>query len=153
MTAYAVVPVTRSHMEELAQTLRHWEITELAEAGHEPLPAIIASVECSMTAFAGLADGKVLCIFGHCTKTFTSDEAFPWMITAEDVPKHTKAFLRLNKAYIADLRQRYRLLWGAVRETNAASIRWLTWLGFVIDAQPTHHAPGQPGVYYFRLET
>lgn len=152
MTRYQIVPATLEHAAELAPRMRHADVVELDAMGYEPYPALVRSMDESLAAFAGLADGRVVAMFGHCVKSMLSDEAFPWLLTSPDMPKHAKAFLRLNKEYIAGLRQQYRLLWGLVCETNAVSIRWLAWLGFTVDDDVRRLIPGKPGFRYFHLK-
>lgn len=153
MSRYEIVKATRAHAEELAPRMRPQDIEEVGALGHTPLDALMISVNDSTEAWAGLADGSVVCIFGLSTQSILSDRAFPWLLSSRDMPRHARAFLRLNREYMASMRKRYRLLWGWVCETNTVSIRWLTWLGFTIDEDVRHHAPEQPGFRYFHLET
>lgn len=153
MIHYEIVRATRAHAEELALTMRPQDIEEVAAQGYTPLEALLISVEDSTAAYAGLADGKVLGIFGYTCRSLLSDEAFPWLLTCRDIHKHSRWFMGVCREFIAGMRQRYRLLWGWVCETNTISIRWLTWLGFTIEKDVRYHAPGKPGFRYFHLET
>jgi hypothetical protein len=149
---YEIVPATHAHAVELAATMRRADVEELAALGYAPLPAIEVSMVTSRDVWAGKADGRVMCIFGVSTATVLSDEAFPWLLTAQDMPRHAKIFLRLNRDYIAAIKTQYRLLWGLVCETNTTSIRWLSWLGFSVEPEAIRLTPGKPGFHRFRLE-
>lgn len=149
---YEIVPATRAHAVELAETMRIADVIELDAMGYTPLAAIELSLATSRDAFTGMADGVIMCIFGVSSATVLSDEAFPWLLTAQGMPRHAKMFLRLNLAFINDMKRRYRLLWGLVCETNATSIRWLSWLGFNVDHEVVRLIPGKPGFRHFRLE-
>lgn len=152
MIRYEVVPATRAHAEELAPRMRHADAEEVAAMGYAPLPSLLVSLDNSLSAFTGLADGRVVCMFGHCVQTVLSDEASPWLLSSRDITHHVKAFLRLNRQYIAEMRKRYRLLSGLVCETNTVSKRWLVRLGFTIDNGLRYPIPGKPGFHYFHLE-
>jgi hypothetical protein len=152
VSRYQIVSATRAHAEELAPHMRSQDAEEVGALGYAPLPALLTSLKTSTISFTGLADGKVICMFGHCLPTVLSDEAQPWLLSSREITHHARAFLRLNRQYIAGLRAQFRLLHGFVCETNTVSIRWLRWLGFTIDEEIRYPAPGKPGFHYFHLE-
>ena len=132
MPRYEVVAATEAHARELAPRLRAIDIEEVAAFGHGPLEALLRSIRVSRDAYAGLVDGRVLCLFGVSARTITSDEASPWLLASDELREHVKVFLRLNRLYIAGIRSRYRVLHNFVGARNTIAIRWLQWLGFTV---------------------
>lgn len=128
-----IVPATTAHAEALAPVLRQADVLEVWAAGRRrPLEALLLSAAASRDARAGLADGRVVCMFGVADVTFISDYHVPWLLGAEELPQHARAFLRLNREYMAGARILYPVLKNWVDARNAQSIRWLRWLGFTI---------------------
>jgi hypothetical protein len=133
VTTYEIVPGLVCHAVELAANMRQADIDEVWAAGHvTPLQSLLQSVEGSRDTFAGLADGKVVCMFGVGTTTLISDVAIPWLLGSADLPKHSIAFLRANKARIQEMKQNYKVMRNFVDARNHKAIRWLKWLGFDI---------------------
>jgi len=131
---YEIVPATAEHILELAQTMRKADVDEVWAAAHRtPLEALQVSVACSSETFAGLADGRVICVFGVASATLLSVMGIPWMLGSEELPKHARAFLRRNKSYIRWLKSEYKLLANYVDSRHTDAIRWLKWLGFKLD--------------------
>ncbi len=134
MTEYQVVPATEKHAQELSVTMRADDVREAWAAGHvSPLEALMISIETAPDARAGLADGRVVCIFGVSQWTVLGLAGIPWLLAAEEMPRHARHFLRANKAYIAEIRERYMTLANRVDARNKKAVLWLRWLGFKID--------------------
>ncbi len=137
-TKYQVVPATEEHAAEMALVMRQADVDEVWASSHyEPLEALLASLRVSPDPRAGLADGRVVCMYGVGQQTLLSDWGAPWLLTAEELPDHARAFMRGNKLYVSEMRSRYRLLLNFADARNIMALRWLKWLGFNI-------APAQP---------
>ena len=54
------------------------------------------------------------------------------MLGTDLVEKHSKAFLRRNKAYLSEMAQGFDTLENYVDARNEVSKKWLEWLGFEI---------------------
>ncbi len=152
-TEYQIVPATEEHAREMALVMRQADVDEVWAASHyEPLEALLVSLRLSPDPRAGLADGRVVCIYGVGQATLLSAHGVPWMLTAEELPDHARAFLRRNKLYLSEIRSKYRLLLNFVDARNTMAIRWLEWLGFdIAPAQPlgAENLPFHP----FKMET
>jgi len=134
MIEYEVVPARFEHAVDLANNMAEADRQELYAVGaHSPLQGILSSVAVSRDATSGLADGRVVCMFGIATATALSFVGVPWMLGAEELPQHARRFLRLNKAYMEAVKEEYSELANFVDARNKRSIRWLEWLGFDFD--------------------
>ena len=134
MTEYRVVPATEEYIDELAYTMRQDDVNELWAAYHmKPSEALHTMLKASRdTILTGLADGRVVCMFGTCRVCAMGVTGYPWLLGAEELPKHAKAFLRLNKDYIEYVREEFDNLVNYVDVRNKQAIRWLKWLGFTL---------------------
>ncbi len=146
-----VVQATLDHAADLAPRLRKADLVEVEAFGSTPLQSLTRALAAPGNSYAGLVDGRVVCIFGAVSATLCSDAAVPWLLGSSEMVRHAPTFLRLNRAYMALLRSRYRLLHNFVWAGNTAAIRWLGWLGFTVH-EPLHY-PGDPAVpmRYFEL--
>lgn len=138
MTDYRIVPATPAHAAELAANMREADVAEVwAGWRHTPTEAINRSIAVSRDPLAGLADGRVVCIFGVASPIILSAVASPWLLGAKELPRHSRTFLRLNRLYTRHIRNEYAILENYVDARNALAIRWLRWLGFTIwEPQP-----------------
>ncbi len=137
-TRYEVVPATIGHARELAENMRWPDCEEVWAAAHlYPLQATLLSLEASRDATTGLADGRVVCMFGVGPAAIISTTGIPWLLTTDGVERHARAFLKRNKAVVAAMRAKYPLLRNYVDERNTVAIKWLKWLGFeILPAEP-----------------
>ncbi len=133
MTTYSMEPAMLWHVAELAEHMRTPDRQEVWAAAHqEPEQAAYSSLLGSRDARVGLADGKVLCMFGVGSLTILSLTGIPWLLATKKLERHSRAFLRRNRGVLADMGNGYTLLRNHVDARNKAAIRWLGWLGFTI---------------------
>ena len=130
-TRYEVVPATLEHVLELAENMREADREEVWAAAHyTPEQAALFSLEASRDTTTGLADGKVVCMFGVGAAAIISTTGVPWLLTTDLVNKHAKPFLRRNKKVVKEMLVTYPFLRNYVDERNTVAIKWLRWLGF-----------------------
>jgi hypothetical protein len=146
MTEYAVVPATSAHIAELALTMRQADRDEaIAQTGIHPALALGLSVGNSDAVWAGLADGKVLCVFGVSDVGDPSgDVGAPWMLGSDLLVVHQRKFLRHCAECVEKMQTMFPVLQNHVDERNITAIRWLRWLGFVILPTEAHGPYGLP---------
>lgn len=134
MTYYEIVTPEEHHIRRIAEGMRQADRDEVwASHGHTPEEAVQWAVGVSRdTARAGLADGECYCIFGVGARSYFSFEGHPWMLSHDDIEKHTKNFLRGSIQWIDEIKWDYRVLCNLVDARNTVSKRWLKWLGFTI---------------------
>ncbi len=137
-TEYQIVPATDEHAREMALVMRQADVDEVWASSHyEPLEALLASLRVSLNPRAGLADGRVVCMYGMGQQTLISDWGIPWLLTAEGLDKHAKEFLRRSKQYVMKERHKYKFLLNYVDARHTVALRWLEWLGFDLgEAKP-----------------
>lgn len=109
----------------------------LALSGRDPREVLAESVDRSSMAWAGCADGKLVCLFGVVPASLAGVTGIPWLLGSDDVCAYSRAFLRRNRAYVRGMLAEYPILRNVVDARNEVSIRWLKWLGFEMEtAQP-----------------
>lgn len=129
-----IVPTTKEHILELAETMRQADIDEIWASSHKtPLSALTDSVALSPEPFTGLMDGKVVCIFGVYQLSILDDAGVPWLLGSDLVKKASYTFLRVNKVYVEEIKKRYNVLENYVDCRNKEAITWLKWLGFKLE--------------------
>ena len=144
-TKYEMVPATLEHALELAENMRDADRKEAWAAAHyTPEQAVLFSLDASRDATTGLADGRVVCMFGAGAAAIISTTGIPWLLTTDLVKKHAKPFLRRNKKVVKEMLVAYPLLRNYVDERNTVAIKWLQWLGFEVLPPVSFGAEGFP---------
>ena len=145
MSHIEILPATLDHARALAPRMRQADIDEVwATARHSPMAALKRSLEASALAWTGLVDGAPACLFGVGAPFLLSGVGAPWLLGSDDLLAHQKAFLRRNRAYLGRMLALYPRLENWVDCRNAASIRWLRWLGFRLAPAAPFGALGLP---------
>ena len=130
MVEYAIVETTQAHIDELVETMRQADRDEIWALAHlTPRGALGEAKE----AWTGLAGGRVVCIFGIRHIHPLTDIGVPWMLSSDELLKHSRAFLKLSRLYVQALKQRYATLVNVVHAENKVAIRGWRWLGFELD--------------------
>lgn len=122
-----------------------------ALSGRTPREVLVASVERSASAFAGLADGKLVCLFGVVPVSLIGVTGIPWLLGSDDVCAYSRQFLRRNRVYVREMLAEFPVLTNVVDARNGVSIRWLRWLGFMMGAPTPMGVRGLPFIP-FRME-
>jgi hypothetical protein len=60
----------------------------------------------------------------------------PWMLATDDIRAIGREFLLGSHGEVDRMRKSYALLINNVHSKNTLSMRWLKWLGFIIDPTP-----------------
>lgn len=152
MTTYEMVPATADLAEQLIPNMREADRVEAWAAGMmTSREALLSSLDISPDPQAILGDGRVLTIFGIGTWTVLALRGIPWLLTAEEMPRHARRLIPLSRAYIDDARRRYKSMGNYVDARNTKAIRWVRWLGFTVDpAKP--FGPQKVPFNYFHWE-
>jgi hypothetical protein len=111
-----------------------------ALTGGDPQEALAESVARSASAWAGVADGALVCLFGVVPAPSEAEgpaspagvAGIPWLLGADSVAAYGRPFLRRNRAYVRAMLRDFPVLANVVDARNAVSIRWLRWLGFTL---------------------
>lgn len=116
----------------------------LALSGRNPREVLVESVERSANAWAGLADDKLVCLFGVVPMTLIGITGIPWLVGSDDICAYSRQFLRRNRVYLHEMLAEFPHLRNVVDQRNAVSIRWLKWLGFTLGKPAAMGAQGLP---------
>ena len=119
--------------DALALVLRQADREEVeALTGRDPREALVESVERSAAAWAALANGELVCLFGVVPMSLVGVTGIPWLLGSDAVTRYGRPFLRRNRAYLREMLREFPVLRNVVDARNTVSIRWLGWLGFTL---------------------
>ncbi len=126
-------PACLADARTLAPCLRQADRAEVWAAHRQtPEEALHWSVTHATHAWAGLADGDLVCLWGVCPASLLDREGIPWLLGSDAVKTHARIFLHRSRPLLAEMLRSYRRLTNRVDARNRVSIRWLTWLGFTL---------------------
>lgn len=153
MTKYEIVSATEEHGLELARNLRLADAREMWAASRTtPHRGIMKSMKESDECWAGLADGRVVCLFGVVPLSFIGSYGVIWMLATPELEKHARAFLRRNRSYIQHVQSQYIMVFNLVDARNTEAVKWLKWLGFEIEKPKAYGPDGLP-FYPFKMRS
>ncbi|HZP98277.1 MAG TPA: hypothetical protein VFB13_01985 [Reyranella sp.] len=138
-----VVPATIAHARSIR--LRPGDALEVAAYGIGAEQAIAQSMARSLWAETYLIDGEVAAIVGLGLSTFVGGHGVPWLLTGPACERHKRRFMNESRRQVARMLETVSPLVNYVHADYARAIRWLAWLGFVID-------PPQRGFCRFYME-
>lgn len=125
-----VVPATMAHAHRIE--LRAGDRAEVAALGLAPEEALRRSLARSLWTDAYLVDGEVAAIAGLGLPSMLDRVATPWLLTGRPVDRHRRAFVRLTRLRVDEMRREWPLLRNFVHADYRQALRWLAWLGFEI---------------------
>lgn len=129
----AVIPAEYHHIAPVAIHMRQADRDEVqASSGKTPFAALEFSLERSTMAHTVLFDGVPAGIFGVGDLNLLARKGSPWFLGTDLVDANAATFARASVFWRDQLLQRYDVLANLVDDRNAASIRWLRWLGFTL---------------------
>lgn len=131
---YSVVPARLEDVFVVASHMREADRKEVWASNRiRPLEALKLSLKHSTVCRAGKADDDILCMFGVVPHTLVSNHAAIWMLSTDFLPKHAVKFLRECNNEITSISDCYDMVENWVDTRNSIAIKWLKWLGFVIE--------------------
>ena len=125
-----VVPAALEHARAIE--LRPGDAKEIAALGYSKDEGLRRSMARSIWTDAYLADGDVAALSGFALTGLVGGHASLWLITGRPVDRHRKAFLRLTRERLAEVRRDWPVLIDYVHAEYAEAHRWLRWLGFTL---------------------
>jgi hypothetical protein len=137
-----IVSATLAHAEAIE--LRSGDAREIAALGFSKDEALARSMARSLWTDAYLIDGEVAAILGLALPSMTGRLASLWLVTGVPVDRNRKAFLRLCRARLAEVRRHWPVLVDYVHAEYAEAHRWLRWLGFTIGPPEPYGRLGAP---------
>ena len=128
-----VRPATIKDALQLAPKVRIADREEIrASDNKSPLEALVTpfSIDKSKNyTIVGTLNEGVIGMFGACP---TKDPAYgvAWLISSEDLFKHTKQFMKECPYWISQMGNGYEYLYNWIDRRNWKSMKWLQFLGF-----------------------
>lgn len=116
---------------DLAPKIRKTDREEIrASDNQSPLEALVKpfTVDGSKI-FSIIKDGKVIGMFGS-SPCAEPDYGVAWMLSSEDLFKHTKQFIKECPHWINEMGEGYKYLYNFVDKRNWKSLKWLQYLKF-----------------------
>lgn len=145
MKDFNIVEATLEHARAMAPRVRPEDAAEFWAAGQRtPLQALEASVSASIRAWAWLVDGAPIFMCGVASANLIGDVGMPWAISAVEVGRNRKGFLRVSQNAFEQIVAMFPKLENRVDARYAASVRWLKWLGFTVHPAEPYGAAGLP---------
>ncbi len=133
MVEYKQRPTEERDIPELLENMREPDKEALmASHGFSPEQGVEHALSVSRDAITGLADGKLVCVYGSQRLTVLGTIGLPWMFSTNELPKHYRAFARKSLRGLEAWRAEYSLLYVMVDRRNTAAWRWISWLGFIL---------------------
>lgn len=134
LLAIEIVPAERVHASYVACRLRAADEAEArAMSASEPAIALRKTMGLSLEAWAGIAGGEPVCIFGLGIGSLGGGVGRPWLMGTPALEANAIAFLRRNRAMVRHWLGLCSTLENWVDDRHAVSMRWLRWLGFTLD--------------------
>jgi hypothetical protein len=133
VTRAEIVPVDPLHIREMCAVLRDRERRAFERWGGDPERRIRHEVATSFLSYAALVDDEVVALGGVKCDGILSDEAYVWMICSERIDAVPVAFVRGAMRAFSLVKQRFRTIYGLVAADFDRSVRWLGWMGFVLE--------------------
>jgi hypothetical protein len=95
----------------------------------DALRACYNYLNASVTAWTGMIDGGLACIWGLVPPTILSDTAYLWLYTTPVLDQHKFTFVRHSQLMIEKMLEDFPVIVGHVLAGQERSKRWLKWLG------------------------
>lgn len=144
-----ILPATQEHIEEILPNVRQADLQEfMAINGWDARRVLETGVRTSTFSVAGLANGKVVTIFGVAPKSMIGGSGIPWLVATDELEKYQFAFLRRCRNGVNAMLSVYPYLENYVDERNHVAKAWLSWLGFTLDAAASY---GNDGLNFHRF--
>ncbi len=117
----------------VSRNMRAVEVLECAATGRTPLAALWRATHGSVGVLTATLGEEPIAILGLWPISIMAGKAAPWMLGTDAVMQQGRALLRLPAMIIPRWQAAYPRLENHVHAENAASIRWLTRLGFTVE--------------------
>ena len=135
MTEINFRPARLTDVGPIARRMREIDRIECAAVGLTPKAALRAGLRWSDLVWTGTINDKPEAMFGVVVTALVMGEGRPWFLGTDAARSNARAFLEIAPAYLAMIEAAAPNLSNHVHRDNAASIRWLRRLGFVVEPE------------------
>jgi hypothetical protein len=148
-----VVPALKDHLPWVAANMSEADRAECEAGGKGPYAALIESFERSVVSWTGMVgDHRPVCVFGVSPIDILGGIGSPWLLGTDELPRHAKTFLKLNREYIPKMLDIFPHLVNYVDARHVVAIKWLKHLGFRFDREPVPYGPFHMPFLKFEME-
>lgn len=136
-------PMVAADAAIVAACARQCDVEEIkACCGLSIGEALTQCLEHSLRAWVIESSGKPLAAAGDTMAAIGI--GVPWMITTDHIASNRRGFLHASQAIMAEMFQRHYQLVNYVDARNTDAIRWLTWLGAIMEPPAPYGVSGLP---------
>lgn len=143
MTKVVFRPVQMGDVEKVAVMMREIDALECRVFGHTPYEGLKLGVTQSAVSWTVEIDGWPEVILGVVPVSLVGGRGRPWLLGTPSAYKARRAFLSMAPEYVAKMEALFPRLDNLIAQRNRTSIRWLQWLGFVVEGKAVHYR-GEP---------
>ena len=137
-------PPSSDALQFIADTMRKPDQVEVeASNGFSPSEAVTEGVKLSDFSTVAYVNGVPCCVFGLTKGDLLSGTGVPWMLSSEEVLKFKREILLHSRQVVGEMLVICPHLVNYVHADNIISVRWLKWLGFVIEKPAPYGPSGQ----------
>lgn len=130
MTTLTIVPAIYEHIAPIAILMRDADRAEVEAMGTTPWEALETSLAKSAQTWTLLIDDEPAAMFGVGDLNILARKGSPWLLGTDAIDRNRASFAKRSVFWRDQLLARYDILTNIIHAENAASIRWLRWLGF-----------------------
>lgn len=132
----------------IAERMAEIDARECAAFGLEPLAALDQAMAQSILCWTGEIGGMPEAMFGVVPANLSTGWGRPWFLGTERARSNARAFLRIAPIYLNRIAAIFPRLDNYVHRDNAAAIRWLERMGFVVETKSTDFG-GEPMLHFY----
>jgi hypothetical protein len=148
-----VVDTALAHLDPVARLMRVCDQREVWAAAHAtPLQALQEGYRTSPYCKTALLNGEPVLIAGVAVCPGLLDFGVPWALATRNFGAWSRTFLRLCRAYVGEMNERFPRLENMVDARNTASIHWLEWCGFKVERPAIPFGPDYMPFFRFHME-
>lgn len=150
-TVEASVP---AHVQPIADRMRDIDRVEAQAFGHSPAQAPRLGLSSGAICCTALYRGEPEAMFGLTVQSLLAGIGRPWLLGTDRLEQGMRELVVWAPRFLRAMEAITPLLENHVAVENARSIRYLRWLGFVVEREPVtiggvpmlHFSKGFPGV-------
>ena len=141
-----IAVATHDDVEALAPNLRPADIDEIrAASGLAPGSALRRSFALSTHVWAAREEqAAMIALWGVGPLSLSAGIGCPWLLASAAIDRRARQIVSLSRPMLAVMRAAYPYLQNHVDARNRRAVRWLGWLGFVIEPPAPWGVEGRP---------
>lgn len=139
-------------IKQIADTMRHADAIEVRSShDHTPLEALMNGLDLSDYSVIVTVNGVPVVMYGVCLLSIVTGGGVPWMLSSQKMLQYKKQLLKYSPMVVDDMLKVCHTLSNHVHAKNKLSVRWLKWLGFIME-EPAPYGVKNELFHRFHLE-